>query len=443
MMSTIIARPAHRHAKPAPPVGLPRVLRALEDGDPVGLKRHLEVHGPVPSGLDGRTVIDLVEAAGLRGRGGASFPTAIKLRAVRKARGRAIVVANGCESEPLSLKDALLLRELPHLVLDGAAIAAGAVGADEVIVAFEAPNTQARECLEEALEERRAARVDSVGFSLFAAEERFLSGQETALISQLGGGPAKPTFVPPRPTERGVRRRPTLVQNVETLANLALIARHGAGWYRELGSETESGTRLVTVAGAVGSPGVFEIECGTPLSSLLAAAGGIDGPLVGVLIGGYFGSWLPVGRIAEVELSNEALAHHGAALGCGAIIALSADSCPVAETTRVAIYLATETANQCGPCVHGTAAIARTLHGVAEGSASPSAFADLDRWAAELPGRGACHHPNGLARFVSTSLRTFPGQFRDHAANGPCDACSAEPVLAFPVGQAHALAAAA
>ena len=93
--------------------------------------------------------------------------------------------------------------------------------------------------------------------------------------------------------------------------------------------------------------------------------------------------------------------------------------------------------------MHGTAAIARTLHGVAEGRPSPSAFADLDRWAAELPGRGACHHPNGLARFVATSLSTFAGQFRDHAANGPCEACSAEPVLQFPAGQAHALAAAA
>ncbi|HXR13818.1 MAG TPA: NADH-ubiquinone oxidoreductase-F iron-sulfur binding region domain-containing protein [Solirubrobacteraceae bacterium] len=440
-MSTISAKSTRRPTKPAPPAGLPRLLDALDGGEPVGLRRHIEVHGPLPPHRDGRGLADLVEAAGLRGRGGASFPTATKLRAVRKARGRAIVVANGCESEPLSIKDALLLRELPHLVLDGAAIAAAAVGADEVIVAFEAPNTQARDSLEQALEERRAAGVDSVDFSLFAAAERFLSGQETALISQLGGGPAKPTFVPPRPTERGLRRRPTLVQNVETLANLALIARHGAHWYRELGSEAETGTRLVTVAGAVESPGVFEIECGTPLPSLLAAAGGIERPLVGVLIGGYFGSWLPAARLDEIELSNEALARHGATLGCGVVVALPADACPVAETTRIAIYLATETAKQCGPCVHGTAAIARTLHGVAEGTPPPSAFADLDRWITELPGRGACHHPNGLARFVATSLRTFAGQFRDHAANGPCDACSAEAVLEFP--QAQMLAAAA
>jgi len=420
-------------------VGLPRLLRGLEHGDTVGLRRHLEIHGAAPARVDGRALADVVEAAGLRGRGGAAFPTAIKLRAVREARGRAIVVANGCESEPLSAKDALLLRELPHLVLDGAQVAAEAVGADEVIVAYEAPNVEACESLEQAIAERRAAGIDAVEVSLFAAQERFLSGQETALISQLGGGPPKPTFVPPRPTERGLRRRPTLVQNVETLANLALIARHGPAWYRELGSETESGTRLVTVVGAVGSPGVFEIEYGTPLRSLFAAAGGVVGPLAGVLLGGYFGTWLPAGAIVDVELSSEALARHGATLGCGVIVALPGESCPVAETTRVAIYLATETANQCGPCVHGTAAIARTLHGIAEGSSTPSAFADLDRWATELPGRGACHHPNGLARFVSSSLRTFAAEFRDHAANGPCAGCAREPVLQFP----QALAAAA
>ena len=421
------------------PTGLPRLLAGIGGRQDAGLRRHLEIHGALPVRRDARALADEVEAAGLRGRGGACFPTATKLRAVRQARGRAIVVANGCESEPLSQKDALLLCELPHLVLDGAAVAAAAVGADEVIVAFESPNDEARESLERALRERRAAGLDSgVDFSLFAAEERFLSGQETALISQLGGGPPKPAFVPPRPTERGVRRRPTLVQNVETLANLALIARHGARWYRELGSDAESGTRLVTLAGALASPGVFEIESGTPLRSLLAAAGGSTGSLAGVLIGGYFGSWLPPSAVDDVELSNEALAAHGAALGCGVIVALPGESCPVAETTRVAIYLATETAKQCGPCVHGTAAIARTLHGIAAGSPTPASFADLDRWAAELPGRGACHHPNGLARFVSSSLRAFAGEFRDHAAHGPCAACARPPVLHIPAAMAMA-----
>ncbi len=419
---------------PLAAVGLPRLLGGCSDDGPLDLDRHLSAHGPLPSAreLDARALIELVERSGLRGRGGASFPTATKLRAVREARGRAIVVANGCESEPLSSKDALLLRELPHLVLDGAELAARAVGADQAIIAIEAPNAAAAASLLEALSERRAAHIDSVRFSLFEAEERFLSGQETALISQINGGPPRPSFVPPRPTERGIGRRPTLVQNVETLANIALLARHGAEWYRTLGTEPEPGSRLITLVGAVGDPGVYEIECGTPLRALLDAAGGTGGEIAALLVGGYFGSWLPASSIAGLELSSEALTRHGAALGCGTLVALPAGSCPVAETVRVAIYLATETAGQCGPCVHGTAAIARTLHGIAEGKAGRTAFADIDRWTAELPGRGACHHPNGLARFVSTALRAFGPRFEDHARHGPCAACAATPVLEIP-----------
>jgi NADH:ubiquinone oxidoreductase subunit F (NADH-binding) len=421
--------------------GLPRLLAALLGGETADLKRHLDVHGPLPDrrAMDARTIVDAVERAGLRGRGGAAFPTARKLGAVRSARGRAIVVANGCESEPVSAKDALLLRELPHLVLDGAELAARAVGADEAIVAFETPNTAARTSLERALVERRTARTDSTRFSLFAAQERFLSGQETALVSQINGGPPRPSFAPPRPSERGVGRRPTLIQNVETLANLALIARHGPHWFRQLGTQAESGSRLVTLLGAVEAPGVYEIEAATPLDSLLAAAGGLS-EIAGVLVGGYFGSWLPASQLSAIELSNASLARHGAALGCGAVVALPHTACPVAETVRVAIYLATETAGQCGPCVHGTAAIARTLHGIAEGKASRSAFADLDRWAAELPGRGACHHPNGLANLVASGLRTFAAQFADHARHGPCDACAAPAIL--PVPRRHAVAVA-
>jgi NADH:ubiquinone oxidoreductase subunit F (NADH-binding) len=376
----------------------------------------------------------LAERARLRGRGGARFPSAVKMRAVRASRGQAIVVANGCESEPMSGKDALLLSELPHLVLDGATLAARAVGAERVIVAFERSNSDARASLEHALKQRRAAGVDAVRFELFAAADTFLTGQETSLVSQINGGPPRPTFIPPRPTARGVRRRPTLVQNVETLAHLALIARHGADWYAQLGTEAEPGSTLVTVLGAVNDPGVYEIECGTALERLLAAAGGVRGAIAGMLIGGYFGSWLPAALVSELELSDAGLAHHNAALGCGVVVALPVASCPVAETVRVAIYLATETANQCGPCVHGSAAIARTLHAIAQGSAPPGALADLGRWTTSLPGRGACHLPDGLAHFVSTALASFPDAFDEHAREGACPACGAEALLRIPPG---------
>ncbi|MGH2850892.1 MAG: NADH-ubiquinone oxidoreductase-F iron-sulfur binding region domain-containing protein, partial [Solirubrobacteraceae bacterium] len=407
-------------------------------GQVASLAGHLDGHGTLPSprSLAQRPWLDAIDRSGLRGRGGGAFPTALKMRAVAGARGRAIVVANGCESEPLSAKDALLLRELPHLVLDGAHLAARAVGADEVILAHEHANPLARASLEHALAERRAACLDDVRFELFEAADRFLTGQETALVSQLNGGPAAPTFIPPRPTHRGVRLRPTLIQNVETLAHLALIARHGPDWFRACGTATEPGSTLITLLGAVGGPGVYEIERGTALSALLEAAGGVTGGTHGLLVGGYFGSWLRSDLLDHVELSNEGLAEHGASLGCGIVVALPADACPVAETVRVASYLAAETAHQCGPCVYGTAAIARTLHGIAEGRPSRGAFDDLARWNAELPGRGACHLPNGLVSFVAGALRVFATEFDDHARHGPCDACVAEPALAVPIAGA-------
>ena len=419
---------------PSAELALPRLLSGVSFRGMAQLDRHLEVHGPLPSAseLDGPSLVALAERSQLRGRGGAGFPAAIKMRAVRASRGRAIVVANGCESEPISVKDALLLNELPHLVLDGAALAARAVGAQQVIVAYEAPNSEARISLEHALKQRRAAGIDAVRFELFAAAEAFLTGQETSLVSQINGGVARPSFIPPRPTQRGVRRRPTLVQNVETLAHLALIARRGAGWYGQLGTEAEPGSTLVTIAGAVHAPGVYEIESGTALTQLFAAAGGVVGEIRGLLIGGYFGSWLPAAATPELALSNASLTAHDAALGCGAVVALPAGSCPVAETVRVAVYLATETANQCGPCVHGSTAIARTLHWIAEGQAPSSALADLARWTRVIPGRGACHLPDGLAHFVSSALRTFPDAFDDHASHGPCDACGADALLPIP-----------
>jgi NADH:ubiquinone oxidoreductase subunit F (NADH-binding) len=354
------------------------------------------------------------------------------MAAVRASRGRAIVVANGCESEPMSAKDALLLRELPHLVLDGAALAARAVGAQRVIVAHEGPDTRSRTSLEQALAQRAAAGLDSVRFELFAAAEAFLTGQETSLVAQINGRAARPTFIPPRPTQRGVQRQPTLVQNVETLAHLALIARHGADWYRRIGTDAEPGSTLVTVIGAVESAGVYEIECATTLEQLLSAAGGARGEIAGLLIGGYFGSWLPSSAIATLELSDAGLAAHGATLGCGVVVALPASACPVAETVRVSRYLAGQTARQCGPCVHGSSAIATALGDIAEGRAAPRALEDVARWAASLPGRGACHLPDGLAHFVSTALRTFPADFDEHARHGPCEACSAPPLLTIP-----------
>ena len=281
---------------------------------------------------------------------------------------------------------------------------------------------------------RRRAQARLAGdprFELFRVAPRYLSGQESALVSAINGGPGIPTFTPPRPFERGVRRRPTLIQNVETLAHIALIARHGAAWFREVGTTRDPGSALITLSGAVAAPGVYEIVHGMSLAELLETAG-LDDELTAVLVGGYFGTWLPAAVVPEVRLAGESLSEHRATLGAGVIVALGSRACPVAETSRIADFFAREGAGQCGPCVHGLDAIADSVHGLATGTAGRHAHNDLEQWLTELPRRGACQHPDGAAKFISSSLRTFAADFADHARHGPCDQCRSR-VLPTPV----------
>jgi NADH:ubiquinone oxidoreductase subunit F (NADH-binding) len=259
----------------------------------------------------------------------------------------------------------------------------------------------------------------------------FVAGQESALVNALSGGDAKPSFAA-RPYEQGIRRRPTLVQNVETLAHLALIARNGRRWYREAGTTHDPGSALVTLSGAVRDPGVYEIEQGAPLDDLLDSAGLTD-DLTAVLIGGYFGSWFGESAVRQLFLSPGELAQHGASLGAGVIVALGTGTCPVAETARVADYFARESAGQCGPCVNGLGAIADTIQRVASGTATAGAGRDLARWSSSLAGRGACQFPDGATRFVASALRVFAHEFEDHMRHGPCDGCGAAPVLPVPI----------
>ncbi len=410
---------------------LPRLLRGFGSQPITSLDAHTRLHGPLPAiaRRSGEQLLDELERSGLRGHGGASFPSATKMRSVAGRRGSKVVVVNGTEGEPASKKDRALLREAPHLVLDGACVAARAVGSDNVVVAFCERDKRSAASLAAALAERRTLR-DQPRIQLFAAPELFLSGQETALVNMLNGGPCRPTFGT-RPYERGVRGRPTLVQNAETLAHVALIARHGADWFREVGSQSDPGSALVTLGGAVKAPGVYEIAHDMPLPQLLQAAG-VSESLSAVLIGGYFGTWLPAHELAQVHLSPTQLRERGASLGAGVIVALGVSACPVAETARVGEWFAEQTAGQCGPCVYSLDAIAAALARIASGTGTRSAYADIRRWTTELPGRGACQHPDGAARFIASALSVFADEFRDHAAHGPCERCTEPPVLPLP-----------
>jgi NADH:ubiquinone oxidoreductase subunit F (NADH-binding) len=400
-------------------------------GEPPSLAAHVARYGRLPS-LRGESaaLISAVEASGLRGRGGAGFPTHLKLRAV--AAGRApIVVANGVEGEPASHKDSLLMRVNPHLVLDGAAAAAAAVGARRIMVAVGRTATSAQASLAGAIAERaRAGGREQI--DLFSVPDRFVAGEETALVQWLNGGPAKPTFTPPRPSERGVRGRPTLVQNVETLANIALVARNGAGWFRELGSQAEPGSLLVTLGGAVARPGITELETGILLGAALERCDGFTETPQALLVGGYFGTWVRASTALDAPLSEAGLRPLGASLGARSIAALPHTSCGVVESARLAFYLAGESAGQCGPCVFGLRAIADALAVIANCEAgSADALTRLRRIAPQVTGRGACAHPNGATRLVASALAVFSDEVAHHLA-GHCSARSFETVLPIP-----------
>ena len=398
------------------------------------LPQHLELHGeaPVLARGEGPELIDWVARADLRGRGGAGFPTATKLAAVADAGRGPIVVANGAEGEPASAKDRRLLEWSPHLVLDGALLAAQAVGAGQILLCVRQGAVEAFESARVAIVEREAQRMLPVPIELVVTPNSYLAGEESALVRFLNGGPAKPTFVPPRPFERGVARRPTLVQNVETLAHLGLIARYGPTWFREAGTEREPGTALVTLSGAVSAPGVYEIELGTSLRELLVAAGGATAPVRAVLVGGYFGSWIELGVARDLVLHEEHLRPLGGGLGSGVIAVLPQQACGVAESARVLRYLAAEAAGQCGPCTYGLAAIAGAFAEMAKGQASPTVDEDLARWNQLVHGRGACHHPNGAVRFAASAIAVFAEEFEQHRKHGPCPGCGGRAMLPVP-----------
>jgi NADH:ubiquinone oxidoreductase subunit F (NADH-binding) len=411
-----------------PRAELPRLLAGLNARRPVVLDEHLSRYGRIDLPR-GRLVAEL-EASGLAGRGGAGFPVARKLRAVAEHRGRPVVVVNAAEGEPLSGKDKVLLRHVPHLVLDGAAALAGELGAREAIVVHAAGARAEGAALAAALADRRARRLDrECKIELVELPDRFVSGQETAVVNYLNGGPALPTFTPPRPFESGVDKRPTLVQNAETAAHVAQIGRFGAAWFRELGTGAEPGSALVTVSGAVGRPGVYEAALGSSLHELIAGAGGPRSTPRAMLVGGYAGGWIDARDAAGLDLTEASLAAAGSTLGVGAIAVLPENGCGLCETARVARFLADQSAGQCGPCVHGLDAIAVALERPQPGR-SAGEDAPIARWLAQVAGRGACRHPDGTARFVASALRVFARERRGHDPRR-C-AAGARPILPLP-----------
>jgi NADH:ubiquinone oxidoreductase subunit F (NADH-binding) len=404
-------------------------------GRAAGLSDHLTQHGPPPlpgtsARHAGRELIHLVEESGLTGRGGGAFPTARKMHSVAASRRPAVVVVNAAEGEPASGKDQALLTLAPHLVLDGAALAAHAVGAREIVVCVHAGGELVADT-ERAVAERKQAHLTAVPIRVCGVPGRYVASEETSLVNWINGGEAKPMFTPPRPYERGVDGRPTLVSNAETYAHIALIARYGADWFRSCGSHDAPGTALFTVTGAVAAPGVFEAPLGTTVADLLRMAGGPSEQLQAVLAGGYGGTWLPM-PLVHTPTTPAAFAAAGAALGPGIIVALPSRACGVAESARVLAWLAGETAGQCGPCVFGLRAIAEDFTAIANCQADPSLYRRLQQRLSVVQGRGACRHPDGAVRFAASALQVFRSHVTFHERAGRCLAARRPGILPIP-----------
>lgn len=417
----------------AGPTGLPRLLGAFAGGM---TSSRLDVHRasyaePPPPGREPlHELIDVIELSGLQGRGGGGFPLATKLRAVAAGKGPRVVVVNGSEGEPASNKDKTLLTFAPHLVIDGAQWAAAAVGAADIYICVDRTAAGALTNVRKALEERRGATGATL--HLVTVPSRYVAGEESALVHLLNGGEAKPTRTPPRPFQSGVRRAPTLVSNVETLCHAAQVQCFGPQWFRQLGLADEPGTALITLSGRVDTPAVYEVPLGVRLSAMLAQAGGSQDGLAGVLVGGYYGTWLDATQAESARLSNRSLRPLGASLGCGAVVVLPADACGVRETARVLTWMAGETAGQCGPCVHGLAAIAGAVNDLAAGRADVDTLARLQRWAGQVEGRGACRFPDGAVRWLRSALSVFASDVVQHVQFGPCEGAQRPAVLHVP-----------
>ncbi|QCB96346.1 hypothetical protein E5206_04905 [Arthrobacter sp. PAMC25564] len=389
-------------------------FRLFAAGTHAGFRDHLETFGPLDVRSIGPGFIAELEKSGLTGRGGAAFASWRKLAATAQARSagllpaRPVVIANGAEGEPLSFKDRTLLANSPHLVIDGLLVATRAVVGSEMYLYATAASLSG-------VGQAIAERPDARRIRLVEAPETFISGEASAAVNAISTGTALPLDKRRRLSESGVKGRPTLVLNVETLAHVGLIARYGAPWFRSVGTPRDPGTRLVSVSGACQDQ-VLEVAGNAALGTILHDAGIDAASLSAVLVGGYHGRWV---KPLDYQLSPAGPVNQAVRPGAGVIHALSVEQCGLAATARILDYLAAESARQCGPCMFGLPAMAGVLNRIAAGERNPQLPRELDRLSRLVAGRGACHHPDGTIGLVSSALEVFSADVKAHLA-GTC-----------------------
>ncbi|MGL5825113.1 MAG: NADH-ubiquinone oxidoreductase-F iron-sulfur binding region domain-containing protein [Nocardioides sp.] len=377
------------------------------------LAAHRRQYGPLAR-MSLRQLLELSEQARLRGRGGAAFPFATKLRTAASGRGKPVVVVNLSESEPASSKDTALAIARPHLILDGAALAAHALGTRSVHLALPGKRPQVVEQMRAAIRERD----DWVRWHTYVGEQHFVAGQSRAVVELLAGRANTPVTAREPEAVSGHKGLPTVLSNAETWAQLGRLALIGGESYRALGTLDEPGTTLLTYTESGYPTEVIEVAYGTPWREVLPRRAHRRH----YLVGGFHGSWTTWDTLSAARVSLRDMRVVGVSLGAGVVIVPDAHECPVVFTSKIVDYLADQSAGQCGPCFNGLPALATALHAVRDGQGRP---AEVERLAAMVSGRGACTHPDGTVRLVATLLSTFPTEVSMHV-RGQCRALTRE-----------------
>ena len=416
----------------SPEIVLPSArIRSLDEyalrGGLVGLQRARSI-GP-------DAVIAEISASGLRGRGGAGFPAGTKWRSVRDAGAPTFVVVNGAEGEPGTFKDRAIMRSDPFQVVEGALIAAFAVGADAVVVATKAKYALERRAMARAINEFVAAGLTQVPVDLFAGPDSYLFGEEKALLEAIEGNEPMPRILPPfqyglfaggaqlgwsARESRGDGDNPTVVNNVETMANVPHILANGADWYRSFGTPDSPGTVVCTVVGDVVSPVVVELEMGTPLDVALRRAGGVRaGRAVKAVLNGVANAVLGPEHL-DIGLDHRSLDAVGSGLGAAGFAVYDEDARMMSVAASVAEFLAVGSCGQCLPCKVGGTHVAETLRSLAVGSVDPTELNQLCLRLQQLPDGSRCYLPTQHQKVVTSILQRFTDDLELHLAGVGC-----------------------
>jgi NADH-quinone oxidoreductase subunit F len=377
-------------------------------------------------------IIEEVKTSGLRGRGGAGFPTGLKWSFIsRNAPGEKYVVCNSDEGEPGTFKDRDILRYNPHQLIEGMIIAGYAIGANVGYNYIRGEFWEPYERFEKALAEAREAGF--LGQNLFGTGFDFelyshlgggayVCGEETALLESIEGKKGQPRYKPPFPAHFGLYGRPTIINNTESLASIPVILEKGGEWFRDLGVENSGGAKLFSISGNINNPGVFEIPMGTPFSELLEMAGGMrDGrPIKAVIPGGSSAPVIPGEQMMELTMDYDAIAAAGSMLGSGAVIVLDDSNCMVKVLERMSYFYYEESCGQCTPCREGTGWLYRVVRRIENGRGSLQDLDLLDDVAAKVAGRTICALGDAAAMPVQGMLRHFRNEFEYHIEHKRC-----------------------